>query len=95
MGLDLFWTYAGPASGFPVASAIVRSRQFVATHLLEEKNGRLAKRVYLKCYPRPRLFGIGRRVLAECADRSPPPNGGANPRTRVGAARQIVVDLQQ
>ena len=36
---------------------------------------------------------IGRRVLAECADRSPPPNGGANPRTRVGAARQIVVDL--
>src|SRR5262245_8577371 len=36
----------------------------------------LAKRVYWNCHPRPRLFGIDRRVLAERADRSPPPNGG-------------------
>src|SRR5262249_25631789 len=28
----------------------------------------LAKRVYWKCHPRPRLFGIDRRVLADRAD---------------------------
>src|SRR5262245_53244598 len=47
----------------------------------------LAKRVYWKCHPRPRLFGIDRRVLAERADRSPPPNGGVTLRcTRNGVA---------
>src|SRR5262245_9440709 len=47
----------------------------------------LAKRVYWNCHPRPRLFGIDRRVLAERADRSPPPNGGVTLRcTRNGVA---------
>lgn len=47
----------------------------------------LANRVYWNCHPRPRLFGIDRRVLAERADRSPPPNGGVTLRsTRNGVA---------
>src|SRR5215475_8318193 len=49
----------------------------------------LAKRVYWKCHPRPRLFGIDRRVLAERADRSLPPNGGVTLRsaTQWGGAK--------
>src|SRR5262249_35647884 len=86
MGWDLFWTYAGTASGFPASTAIVA---------LGRKVG---ERVYWKCHPRPRLLGIDQRALTDRAAPSPPPNGGvrlrcmrhrASPNARIRCAEQI------